>query len=77
MRFDDLNKKMRVYETAHDFCVSQNGTKNDLEVVFAPITNARPGFDAKYRLIYRNKGNTTLSGDVSLIFDTTKMDFVV
>ena len=24
MRFDDLDKKMRVYETAHDFCVSPN-----------------------------------------------------
>ena len=40
-----------------DFCISANGVHPDLEVVLAPITPARPGFDATYKLVYKNKGN--------------------
>lgn len=59
-----------------DICVTKNGTKNDLEVVFAPVIAAKPGFDATYKLIWRNKGNTTLSGNVTLNFDDSKMNFI-
>jgi hypothetical protein len=40
-----------------------------MEVVIAPLTSARPGFDAVYNLVWRNKGNTTLSGKVILNYD--------
>ena len=59
-----------------NFCISPNGIHNDLEVVIAPITPARPGFDATYEIVYKNKGNQTLSGNVSLTFDDDKTDFV-
>ncbi|MBL7887564.1 MAG: T9SS type A sorting domain-containing protein [Flavobacterium sp.] len=59
-----------------NFCISSNGIHNDLEVVIAPITSAQPGFDAVYQIVYKNKGNQTLSGDVSLTFDDNKTDFV-
>ncbi|MBB6370470.1 T9SS type A sorting domain-containing protein [Chryseobacterium shigense] len=59
-----------------DICVVKNGNANDLEVVIAPVTNAVPGFDAKYKLMWRNKGNTTMSGSAVLTFDTSKMNFV-
>lgn len=59
-----------------NICVTKNGNANDLEVVIAPETNATPGFDAKYKLMWRNKGNTTLSGNVTLTFDSSKMTFV-
>ncbi len=59
-----------------DFCISANGVHHDLEVVLAPITPARPGFDATYKLVYKNKGNQTLSGAVNLVFDDSKIDFV-
>ncbi|MBL7887565.1 MAG: T9SS type A sorting domain-containing protein [Flavobacterium sp.] len=59
-----------------NFCISPNGVHHDLEVVIAPITPARPGFDATYEIVFKNKGNQTLSGNVSLTFDDDKTDFV-
>ncbi|OXA75242.1 hypothetical protein B0A58_09180 [Flavobacterium branchiophilum NBRC 15030 = ATCC 35035] len=61
---------------SQDFCITPNGTHNDLEVVLAQVTPARPGFDAEYRLVYKNKGNQPLSGAVSVTFDDAKSDFV-
>ncbi|MFC4164629.1 T9SS type A sorting domain-containing protein [Epilithonimonas zeae] len=58
-----------------DICVTANGSQNDAEVVIAPLTNARPGFDAVYNLVWRNKGNTTLSGKVIMNYDSNKMTF--
>lgn len=58
-----------------NICVTANGTQNDAEVVIAPLTGARPGFDATYKLVWRNKGNTTLSGKVIMNFDSNKMTF--
>ncbi|WP_188617362.1 DUF7619 domain-containing protein [Cloacibacterium rupense] len=59
-----------------NFCVVPNGTHNDLEVQFVPISQARPGFDATYRFVYFNKGNTTLSGNVNLDYQGNKVSFV-
>ncbi|MCI3937613.1 T9SS type A sorting domain-containing protein [Chryseobacterium aahli] len=59
-----------------NLCVTKNGSIKDLEVVFAPVTDARPGFDATYKIIWRNKGNTTLSGNATLSFNPAKMSFV-
>jgi hypothetical protein len=59
-----------------DFCITANGNHNDLEVILLPINQARPGFDADYKLIYKNKGTTTQSGSVNLAFDDNVLDFV-
>ncbi len=59
-----------------DFCVSPNGIYNDLEITIIPIDDARPGFDAYYKLIYKNKGTTALSGSVDLTFQDDLMDLV-
>jgi hypothetical protein len=59
-----------------DFCVTANGVKSDVEIVLLPITPARPGFDANYKLVYRNKGNQVENGTVSLIFDDARLDYV-
>lgn len=59
-----------------NICVTKNGNAKDLEIVVAPVINARPGFDAVYKLIWRNKGNTTLSGSAILTFDNSRMSFV-
>lgn len=69
--FADSNNKT----FTQDICVTANGTQNDAEVVIAPLTGARPGFDATYKLVWRNKGNTTLSGKVIMNFDSNKMTF--
>ena len=59
-----------------DFCVTANGVHTDLEVTLLPINAARPGFDAIYKLIYKNKGNTTQSGNVNLTFNDSVLDLV-
>jgi Leucine-rich repeat (LRR) protein len=59
-----------------NFCITANGIHNDLEVVLLPLNTARPGFDAKYKLIYKNKGNQTQSGSVNLAFNDAVLDLV-
>ena len=59
-----------------DFCVTANGVKHDVEVVLIPTVPARPGFDANYKLVYRNKGNQVENGTISLNFDDTRLDYV-
>lgn len=63
--------------STNNFCITANGTHNDVEVVLSPISAARPGFDAHYKLVYKNKGNQTLSGNLALTFDDARTDFVV
>lgn len=62
--------------SAQNICVTKNGNVKDLEIIIAPVTTARPGFDAIYKLIWRNKGNTTLSGKATLTFDNSRMSFI-
>lgn len=59
-----------------DFCITANGIKNDLEITIIPIEVARPGFDAEYKIIYKNKGNQIANGTLSYSFDDTIMDLV-
>ncbi len=59
-----------------DLCFIPNGIHHDLEVTIIPVDRARPGFDSKYKLVYKNKGNTILSGEVSFSFDDDYADLV-
>ena len=59
-----------------NFCITANGVKNDLEVTIIPIGPARPGFDAHYRIIYKNKGNQVSNGSLNFTFDDAIMDLV-
>lgn len=59
-----------------DFCIIPNSLFPDVEIVLSPITPARPGFNAAYRLFFHNKGTTTVSGDINLDFMGNKMTFV-
>jgi len=59
-----------------DFCLAPKGEYKDLEVVFIPLERAFPGFDTDYKLVYKNKGNKVLSGDLFLHFQDSIMDLV-
>lgn len=59
-----------------DFCISQNGVHPDIEVVMVPLKPAQPGFDADYKIVYKNKGNTTLSGSISCEWDYLLLDVI-
>lgn len=61
---------------ALNFCLGAVGVFKDLEVTVLPLTAARPGFDASYRLIYKNNGTTTLAGTVALNYMDNVLDFV-
>jgi Leucine-rich repeat (LRR) protein len=65
-----------VSPNSHDFCIAPNGTHADLEITLIPITIARPGFDATYKLSYKNKGTSMQSGDLNLTFDDSVLDLV-
>lgn len=65
--------------TTKDFCVTPNGTHQDLEMVMAPLTPARPGFNAIYKLVYRNKGNTIMgpaTAGIMLSYNAAKLTYV-
>ncbi|MDC7999600.1 T9SS type A sorting domain-containing protein [Aequorivita todarodis] len=59
-----------------DFCAGFNTSINDLNISIVPITQARPGFDVRYRIIYQNIGTTLLNGEVMLEFDDSKITFL-
>lgn len=59
-----------------NFCISANGVHNDLEITFLPLNVARPGFNAEYKIIYKNKGTQTQNGSVTLTFNDTVLDLV-
>lgn len=59
-----------------NFCISPNGVHPDLGVLIIPTTIARPGFDAEYKLIYKNKGNTTQSGTIAVTFNDAVLDLI-
>ncbi|MDH6252839.1 putative repeat protein (TIGR01451 family) [Chryseobacterium sp. H1D6B] len=59
-----------------NFCLSANGNHNDLEIVIIPVTPASPGFDAKYKIIYKNKGTTVQSGTLVYNFNNSLMNYL-
>jgi len=61
-----------------NFCISPIGIHPDLEIVVAPIVPARPGFDAIYKIVYKNKGNQTLSQayGVNFFYNENLMDYL-
>ncbi|HEX9979115.1 MAG TPA: T9SS type A sorting domain-containing protein [Flavobacterium sp.] len=58
------------------FCISANGVHPDLEVIVVPMDAAVPGFEAAYKIIYRNKGNQVMAGTISLTFENDVMQMV-
>ena len=59
-----------------NFSVTPNGIHKDVTLTLIPVHNAKPGFDAAYRLVYENKGNQQLSGTIALAFEDAVLDFV-
>ncbi|BCY29238.1 T9SS type A sorting domain-containing protein [Flavobacterium okayamense] len=59
-----------------DFCVTANGVHSNIEIVLVPITPARPGFDAQYRIIYKNIGNQVENGEVTFAYQEDVLDFI-
>lgn len=60
---------------AQDFCMTPNGVHHDLEVVIIPVTVARPGFDATYKIKYKNKGSVSESVILNFNYDDAILDY--
>jgi uncharacterized repeat protein (TIGR01451 family) len=58
-----------------DFCITSTTTIHDLSVTLIPISQARPGFESSYQIMYTNIGTTTVSGTVDLSFDEALVGF--
>ena len=58
-----------------DFCVAPIGVHHDIEVTLLPTSPARPGFEASYHIIYRNRGTQAESGSLFFFFDQNRMTF--
>ncbi|MFN8274690.1 MAG: T9SS type A sorting domain-containing protein [Flavobacteriaceae bacterium] len=60
-----------------NFCLTPNGVHTDLEVVIIPMMLPLPGFDAIYKIIYKNKGTHPQSGTISFAFNDAVLDYVI
>lgn len=58
-----------------NFCITANGIHPDAEIVVSGW-GAQPGFDTGYTITYKNKGNQTLSGDITLTYDDSVLDYI-
>lgn len=59
-----------------NYCITPNGLHQDIESWIVPLTPARPGFDSRYKIFFKNKGNVIVSGYLNFSFDDDYMDFV-
>ena len=59
-----------------NFCITPIGVHHDLEVTVVPIGVARPGFDASYKIIYKNKGNQIENATLNFGYNDNVMDFL-
>jgi uncharacterized repeat protein (TIGR01451 family) len=59
--------------STQNFCLTPNGNHPDVDIVIVP-TGASPGFDAGYRIHYRNRGNQTLSGTIVFNYQEDVLD---
>jgi|GEM_PF-657002 len=64
--------------STHDFCLAASTPSADAEIAIIPVTPARPGQQAEYTIVIRNKGNQALSQNSGIQFqyDESLMDFV-
>ncbi len=59
-----------------NLCLIPNGTHNDLEILVIPVTAAAPGFNAKYKIIYKNKGTAAQSGTLTFNYNDSLTDYL-
>lgn len=59
-----------------NFCLIANGNHNDVEILIIPSTAAAPGFNAKYKIVYKNKGTASQSGTLVYNFNDNLMNFL-
>ncbi|WP_291128377.1 DUF7619 domain-containing protein [Flavobacterium sp. UBA7682] len=59
-----------------NFCLSAGAAIHDFDITLIPLSPAVSGFDANYKIVYKNTGNTIDSGMILLNFPDATLDFV-
>ncbi|MRH99859.1 T9SS type A sorting domain-containing protein [Kriegella sp. EG-1] len=59
-----------------DFCITKLIEANDVQLTILPITESRPGFNTSYIINFDNKGTETISGDITMQYDDSKLTFL-
>ncbi|MGN7865774.1 DUF7619 domain-containing protein [Chryseobacterium sp. 22458] len=59
-----------------NFCITPSGVHHDLETVIIPVTAASPGFESQYKIIFKNKANTTQSGTLLFNYNDNVVDYL-
>ncbi len=59
-----------------NFCITPNGSYNDVEIAIIPLNNAIPDLESRYKIVYKNKGTTLQSGSVNLNFNDSYLNLV-
>lgn len=72
----NVNFPAQASPITQNFCFAANGTHNDLEIVILPINAARPGFEAKYKIFYYNKGTISQSGTLVFNYNDDLMNYL-
>ncbi|TZF92328.1 T9SS type A sorting domain-containing protein [Chryseobacterium panacisoli] len=70
------NFPQQISPFTQNFCVTPNGVHHDLETVIIPVTAASPGFESKYKIIYKNKGTAPQSGNIVFNFNNNLMNYL-
>lgn len=71
----EFDAETHEWDIAH--CLPQPAAVNDLAVTITPMSVARPGFDATYKLVVQNKGNAVVEdATVSLTFNDDRMNYL-
>ncbi len=59
-----------------NYCITPNDIYHDVDITVLPLEVLRPGFNARYRIIYKNKGNQVSNGILEFVFNENVLDFV-
>lgn len=70
------NFPQQISPVTQNFCITPNGIHNDLETVIIPVTAASPGFESKYKIIYKNKGTAPQSGNIVFNFNNNLVNYL-
>jgi hypothetical protein len=72
----DLYQATTPSNIIRNFCIAPNGTHADLEAVVLPVSDAMPGQNATYKIVYKNKGTHAQSGTISFTFPDDRTDLI-
>lgn len=61
---------------SQNFCISAGTPIHDFEITLVPVDMSRPGFDANYKIIFKNTGNRIDNGNIVLAYQDDALDFV-